>query len=75
MTHRFEMSDDGAETLILVFSPTAICDLAERLATVERLHGPLPEMMQAPVRGAYTNTILAGESSGSASEETPLRAV
>ncbi len=74
MTHRFEMSDEGAETLILVFSPAAIRDLAERLAATERLHGPLPEMMQAPVRGAYTTATLAGESSGSASEETPLRA-
>ncbi len=74
MTHRFEMDNDGAETLILVFPPAAIRDLAKRLEATERLHGPLPEVMQAPVRGAYTNSTLARESSGSASEETPLRA-
>ena len=64
MTHRFEVNEDGAETLILVFPPAAIRDLAERLGAAERLHGPLPEMMQAPVRGAYTTATLAGESSG-----------
>lgn len=74
MMHRFEMNNGGAETLILVFPPAAIRDLAERLEAAERIHGPLPEMMQAPVRGAYTTATLAGESSASASGETPLRA-
>ena len=45
--------------------------LAETLAAAERLHGPLPNMMQAPVRGSYTVTTLKRESSESASGEMP----
>ena len=54
MTHRFEMNEAGTETMILVYSPAAIRHLAETLAAAECLHGPLPDMMQVPVRGVYS---------------------
>ena len=52
--YRFEISEDGNEMLLLVYPPRAILELAETLAAAEKLHGPLPEIMQTPVRGAYT---------------------
>jgi len=55
MMHRFEMSPAGKHTLILTYSPAAIRELAERLDAVERLHGPLPAVMQVPVRGRLIN--------------------
>ena len=68
MTHHFELSEDGRDTLILVFPPAAVHDLAERLASAEKLHGPLPAMMQAPVKGAYTEITRSRESSGRAND-------
>ena len=70
MTHRLEMNEDGTETLILVYPPAAIRHLAETLAAAERLHGPLPDLMQVPVRGVYTATTPARDSSERASVGT-----
>ena len=75
MTYRFEMNEDGTDTLILVYPPAAIRHLAETLAAAERLHGPLPDMLQTPVRGVYITTTPTYESSERASEETPSLSV
>ena len=70
MTHRFEMKEEGTETLILVYPPAAIRHLAETLAAAERLHGPLPDMMQVPMRGVYITNTLDRDSSERASVGT-----
>ena len=54
MGHRFEVSKDGGETLLLVYPPEAIRELAKILDDAETLHGPLPDMMLTPVYGTYT---------------------
>ena len=59
MGHRFEVSKDGTETLVLVYPPAAIRELVRILNDAEALHGPLPDVMQTPVYGAYTATISA----------------
>lgn len=54
MKHQFEIKEGGADTLVLLYPPDEIRAFAERLNGIERLHGPLPEIMQVPVRGEYT---------------------
>ena len=75
MTHRFEVNKDGPETLILVYPPAAIRHLAETLAAAVRLHGPLPDTMQVPVRGVYTAIIPSGDSFERANGENLLLSV
>lgn len=74
MSHHFEVSEGGSETLLLVYPPAVIRELAEILVSAERLHGPLPTMMQTPIYGTYTFTASRENSDDDASEEKPSRA-
>jgi len=53
--HRFEISEGCNHTLLLVYPPESIRELASRLDAIERAHGPLPALMQVPVKGRFYN--------------------
>ena len=52
MRHRFDISADGGDMLVLVYQPTAIRELVKLLDDLEAAD-KLPEYMQTPVRGVF----------------------
>jgi hypothetical protein len=65
-TFQIGEKDARADTLLLIYPPAAIRELAESLDRIERLFGSLPAVMQVPVYGTFVRAITPSASCASA---------